>query len=246
MLDIISSVTASTLRSWRGTRSVVRESQPEKILVLYDMEGCPYCRPVREVMTELGLDVIIKPCPKGTPGFWSEVEALTGKHQVPVLSDPNTGEVVSGSYSIIAYLNNAYTKDVATSEPSLPSVSRLASGVRFAKGIRGRDSNPPKMLLELYSFESSPYSRLVRETLTELGIAYVLRNCGKQQLSDQGVPWLRPTFKKYVPVPGSNRAKLLEKAGKVQVPYLYDPNNDRGLFESKMIVSYLNNQYGAK
>jgi len=39
MLDLISSVTASTLRSWRGTRSVVRESQPENILVLYDMEG---------------------------------------------------------------------------------------------------------------------------------------------------------------------------------------------------------------
>ncbi len=84
---------------------------------------------------------------------------------------------------------------------------------------------------------------MVREKLSELSIAYVLRNSGKQQLSDQGLPWLRPKLGTYQPIAGTKRAELLARTGKVQFPYLYDPNTDTGLFESKAIIRYLEQQY---
>ena len=37
---------------------------PHKLLQLYDMEGCPFCRKVREVLSMLELDYEVYPCPK--------------------------------------------------------------------------------------------------------------------------------------------------------------------------------------
>ena len=78
LIDIATSTLSSTARGWRGTSAMVRTAQPEHWLVLYDMEGCPYCRTVREVLTELDLNVFIKPCPKGQPGFREELAQLSG------------------------------------------------------------------------------------------------------------------------------------------------------------------------
>ena len=43
--------------------------------------------------------------------------------------------------------------------------------------------------------------------------------------------------------PGRPDFKL--RSGKMQVPYLFDPNTDRSLFESADIVAYLDRTYGA-
>jgi len=42
---------------------------------------------------------------------------------------------------------------------------------------------------------------------------------------------------------GRTRSELLERAGKVQVPYLVDPNTDTALFESQDIRTYLLDTY---
>lgn len=244
MIQLVSSLLASTARQWRGTSALIRDEQPHAMLTLYDMEGCPYCRPVREALTELDLDVLIKPCPKGQAGYWDELEKLSGTRRVPFLVDPNNGHQVTDSKAIIAYLHTQYGKGQLPRSSESLKLSQLASALRLAKGTRGRPSWAPQTPLELYSFESSPFSRLVRERLTELGLAYVLRNCGKQQLSDAGLPWLRPGKGPYRPVPGTNRARLMEQTGKVQLPYLYDPNTHTGLFESSDIIRYLQQQYG--
>lgn len=39
--------------------------RPVQPLRLYEYEGCPYCRKVREALSMLDLEVIILPCPKG-------------------------------------------------------------------------------------------------------------------------------------------------------------------------------------
>ena len=41
-------------------------NRPQKLLELYEFEGCPFCRKVREAISVLDLDVTIYPCPKGT------------------------------------------------------------------------------------------------------------------------------------------------------------------------------------
>jgi glutathione S-transferase len=46
-----------------------------------------------------------------------------------------------------------------------------------------------------------------------------------------------------VPVTGGNRTELLERAGKVQVPYLVDANTGTALFESEAIRAYLLDTY---
>jgi glutathione S-transferase len=46
-----------------------------------------------------------------------------------------------------------------------------------------------------------------------------------------------------LPVTGRTRQELLERAGKVQVPYLVDANTGTALFESEAIRTYLLDTY---
>lgn len=248
MISLITSFLATGVRGGKGLSAIVRLKQPEKLLEFYDIEGCPYCRPVREVLTQLDLDVLIYPCPKGSKQHWDRLTVLGGKSQVPFLYDPNTDRSLYDAQNIIDYLFQTYSLDNKLNSPKRLGLlqSQLATALRFKAGINAEQVHPVPQSskpLELFSFEASPFSRLVREKLSELGIAYVLRNSGKQQLADQGMPWLRPNFGKYQPVSGTKRAELLSRTGKVQFPYLYDPNTDRGLFESQKIIEYLQQQY---
>lgn len=247
MFALASSVLASTSRGWKGTMSMVRIKQPDMPIYLYDIEGCPFCRPVRELLTELDLDVIIVPCPKGSEAHWQALEALGGKKQVPFLVDKNTNTHCYNSGDIVQYLKQAYGKEASQKTADLVNglSSKLATGLRFGAGLKYKPAQTPEHLLELYSFESSPFARLVRETLSEMAIPYLLRNCGKQQTSDLGVPWLRPTMSRYQPVSGTKRDELNQKTGRVQIPYLFDPNSGQGLFESTEIVRYLKTTYKA-
>ena len=111
------------------------------------------------------------------------------------------------------------------------------------RGLNARASKPAEQPLELYSFESSPFSRLVRERLCELELPYVLRNTAKELWKDMGPPEFRAALFPDAPVEGRNRIALLERAGKVQVPYLIDPNTGTELFESADILAYLNKTY---
>lgn len=120
----------------------------------------------------------------------------------------------------------------------------MAAGARGIRGLRARPSRRAPDLLELYSFESSPYARLVRERLCELEVPYILRNMGKEQLADVGTPGIRLSRGPYRPIAGGKRARLLERGGKVQIPYLVDSNTGAALYESREILDYLEGQYG--
>ena len=102
-LAVSSSVLASQLRGWRGTAAYrPATKQPAQLLELYEYEGCPYCRLVRETLTELDLDARIYPCPKGGTRFRPKVKELGGKQQFPYLVDPNTGRKLYESADIVA------------------------------------------------------------------------------------------------------------------------------------------------
>jgi len=240
--DVLNSSLTSTLRLWRGTNARGSAKQPAKHLKLYEFEACPYCRLVREALTELDLDALIYPAPHGGKRFRPKVAALGGKQQFPFLVDPNTGESMYESDAIIDYLYRRYGGRPAPTRLLRPFdvTSSVVAGIpRVRAGARARPSIAPKRPLELFSFESSPYSRRVRELLCELELPYLLRSTGKARWQDLGPPILRATIFPALPVAGRNRVELLKRAGKVQVPYLVDPNTGTELFESDAIRDYL-------
>lgn len=240
---------ASASEQGRGIRAVGDGRQPAELLRLYDMEGCPYCRRVREVLTELDLDAEIYPCPKGGRRYRELVARIGGKEQFPFLEDPNTDELLYESDDIIEYLYSTYgnrrSPAGALGRVLNTAGSFAASAFRAGRGLRARNSNPPIELLELYSFEASPFARRVRELLTEMEIPYILRQSGRTQAMDWVLPPLRARVAPDYRPEQRNRLALLERAGKVAIPYLVDPNSGDELFESQAIMDYLLAQYGA-
>jgi len=249
-LNVSASLLASQLRGWRGTAAFrPAKKQPEKPLELYDIEPSPYCRLVREALTELDLDVLIHPCPAGGRRFRPQAEQLGGKQQFPFLVDPNTGTQLYESADIIDYLRRTYEGRVRV-QKGLRRRLAIGSGIaasltRGLRGLKARPSKAPEQPLELFSFESSPFSRLVREVLCELEIPYLLRNTGKGRWTDMGAASVRDKLHKAQKDTTRNRKVLLERTGHVQVPYLIDPNTGTEMFESADIIRYLRQTYGA-
>ena len=123
-------------------------------------------------------------------------------------------------------------------------VTSLTSG---KNGMYAKPSKAARKSLELYSFEGSPYSRLAREVLCELEIKYLLHNCGKTPggHADYYPPEIRyENMHNYMPGT-ENRRKFLERTGRIQMPYIVDPNTGVDMFQTKDIQAYLRETYGA-
>ncbi len=218
------------MQSWavsaaRGTSGLIvtpenRENppRPDKPLELYDWEACPFCRKVRDTMTVLDLAYISRP----NPGEKTK--------KVPFLVDPNTDTEMGESEDIITYLCTTY----GPGRSGLGSLLAPANtaGSMVASGLRGRgrrirkgleDRQQPPELLVLYNIEASPYCRKVREVLTELNLDTLVKNVGKQS---------------------ARRPELVERGGKMMIPYLIDPNHDVEMYQSDDIVDYLEKTYG--
>jgi glutathione S-transferase len=245
-INVINSTIASSIRAWRGTSSSRTTIQPEKPIILFDQEGDPECRLVREVLTGLNLDVVVMPCPRGGRNI-RQLRRDSGSDTIPVLYDSNVEERRVGANEIIRYLYLEYKQSepperVKTSALKL-RLSRLSTLTRLNAGVHAKPSIPAEQALTLYSFESSPFSRLVRELMCELEIPYLLVNLGKQQAADMGPAKPRLLLKPYQPLPNTKRAEFFAKHGNVQVPYLEDPNTGEALFESAEIVAYLKKHY---
>ena len=226
-LDVATSLLSSALFGGAGWYARPAARQPARPLELYEFEGCPFCRKVRVALSELDLGALIYPCPKGGPRYRELVKQRGGKAQFPYLVDPNTGAEMYESDDIVRYLASEYggSRPLSLSlGPASSLLSGLSSLPRGLRGSRYRASRPPEKPLELYSFEASPYCRLVREALCELELPYLLHNVAKRSAH-------RPAF--------------VARSGKMMVPYLVDPNTGREMFESADIVAYLDETYGA-
>jgi glutathione S-transferase len=226
VLDVASSLAATLARGGVGLKVGPLGPRPEKPLELYEFEACPFCRKVREALTQLDLDALVLPCPKGGPRFREEVRRRGGKYQFPYLVDPNTGKEMYESDEIVSYLYERYgagRPPFGLAGGAFTNLSAgLASALRPGFGSRYRPARAPEVPLELWSFEASPFCRIVRECLSSLELPYRLHNVGK------GSP-RRPAFR--------------ERAGKLMVPWLVDPNTGVATFESADIVRYLTRTY---
>lgn len=141
-VNVLGSVTTSSLSAWRGCMVVKKCVQPELPIILYDMEACPFCRRVREAFTALHLDVEIRPCPKGGQRFREEAAEIGGKQQFPLLVDKNTDTVMYESSDIVAYLFREYAgrpvPKFYRGKPWQPAVGSVASAVSALRGLRAR------------------------------------------------------------------------------------------------------------
>jgi len=110
VIDTYYSFVASVLRAGRGRRcpsGLETARRPAAPLELYNMEGSPYCRKVREALCELDLDFIVRNVPKGSPKR-RDLERRGRKVQVPYLIDPSSGVAMYESDAIVSYLWNPY------------------------------------------------------------------------------------------------------------------------------------------
>ncbi len=234
----------------RGIIARPAVKQPAKLLELYEMENCPYCRIVREALTLLDIDALIYPCPKQGDRYRDRLMELGGKAQFPYLVDPNTGVGMYESADIIQYIYTTYAGRPAPSKLRIKALntssSMLASAFRGKKGLYATPSasTAPAQPLELYSFEASPYARPVRELLCEMALPYITRNIGRTQLNDWLLPGVRAKLAPGYQPSGRNREKLLKIAGSVQSPYLVDPNTGEKMGESGVIMDYIRDHYG--
>ncbi|MEM6485197.1 MAG: glutathione S-transferase N-terminal domain-containing protein [Pseudomonadota bacterium] len=246
-LNLVGSLTATGLRAGVGIITQGARTQPAQLLELYEFEGCPHCRLVREVLTELDLDALIYPCPKGGRRFRPRVEARGGKAQFPYLVDPNNGVALYESADIIAYLFKTYgpgSPSLAWRFIELQRIGSIAAtAVTLSRGSRARSSSAPEYPLELFSFESSPFARPVRETLCELELPYQLRSVGRAGAGDWVPPAIRRATQMEATPSTRNRQRLKDIAGTVSVPYLVDPNTGQAMAESAEIVKYLESTY---
>ncbi|MFW5921181.1 MAG: glutathione S-transferase N-terminal domain-containing protein, partial [Polyangiales bacterium] len=79
--DVMTSWTASAARGGAGLRVRELGLRPEEPLELYEFEACPYCRKVRDALSELDLEAYVYPCPKGGERFRPWVIENGGKRQ---------------------------------------------------------------------------------------------------------------------------------------------------------------------
>ncbi len=226
MVDVVSAYCSSGPRLMAGMNVGTVGKRPEQLLEFYEFEACPFCRKVRETLSYLDLDAIVYPCPKGGRIFGPKIAADTGKMQFPYLHDPNTGKSLHESDEIIRYLFDCYGKGPPPGLYSGGATNMIALGMvsslRSFKGLRYIPAKKPGKLLELYSFEASPYCRIVREILCSLELPYILHNVAK----------------------GSHgREAFIKRSGKMMVPYLIDPNTGKEMFESGEIKQYLLSTY---
>jgi glutathione S-transferase len=226
LLDVTTATAASAARPNFGNVHYARAKVPERPLEIYEFEVCPYCRIAREAMSALSLDPIVYPCPKGGALFRERVKREGGRYQFPYLVDPNTGASMYESADIVEYLFREYGDGrppwFLKQRAFAVSTSMLASAFRPTRGRHAVRSRQPEKLLELYSYEGSPFCRIAREALCELELPYRLHN---------------------VPRQSPDRESFVAISGKMQVPYLLDPNTGIQMFESGDIRRYLYETY---
>jgi len=225
--------------------------RPTKVLKLYEFEGCPYCRKVREALSVLDLDAIIYPCPRETlksygvckdSRFRPEVTKLGGEQKFPFLVDENTNTKMHESDKIVTYLWETYgagavppmSYTVGQKLEKNPIALMLPGLCRpvVTYGVLRVQSKMPKEPLILWGCEASPFVRIVREALCTLELPYLLRNVA------HGSNTKRLEFRqKY----GSqlSTVRSASSATTVQIPLLIDPNTGVEMLESQDIVSYL-------
>lgn len=224
-LAILAAAAGALTRGHAGGAVVALGPRPARPLVLFDVAGCPYCRPVREALCMLDLDVLVYPTPVGGTRFVADLEERAGRTSVPYLVDPNEDVALGEADDIVHHLFRFYGVDGTPAHfdgARARLTSPVARALRGSRGTHARPSREPRRPLELWYHEACPYGVEVRDTLTELELPHLVHPAA------HGSAHLAP---------------LRAAAGRVAVPYLHDPNTGMGLFEGHDIAGYLERTY---
>lgn len=223
--------------AFRDTSPLLEDApRPAEPLILYEYEGSPFCRKVREAALVLDIPLELRPCPGARSGFADELKERTGRMTVPYMVDPNANTEMFESDDIIEHMLTSYgpPRDAYDEKALWPlrgsfavTTATIATLVRGLAGSKrqpnARPDNEQMLPLELWGYEPSPFVRPVREKLCSLCLKHTL------------IPTSRGS---------ANRDRLIAKTGvQFQVPYLVDPNTGVELFESPDIIDYLEEVY---
>jgi len=153
------------------TSDVGKFPRPTKMLKIYNLHGCPFCKKVREAMIDLDLDATYYPCPRDGPEYRPFVREDGGKAQFPYLVDENTEPVTKmyESDAIIEYLYEKYGPGKANIGPALASgaLTNVTAGLsllpRLGKGSTDSPSKKPENMktLGVWGYEGSPFAPIV-------------------------------------------------------------------------------------
>lgn len=224
LIDRVTSAMATAVRAASGSRVLASGVRPQRRLVLYEMENCPYSRKAREALAMLDLDAEIRPCPEHDRHHRPDLVRLIGKEQIPLLLDPNTGSTIKDSDRIVEYLFETYgdgqKPPVALRGGKLGDMSsKLASKIRGAGSTEAERARRPRAPLELWGFEASPETRLVREELCRFALPYISHSMARGSSNP----------------PSERNAKI---------PMLLDPNTGAKLQGANEASRYLARTYG--
>ncbi|MEM8772360.1 MAG: glutathione S-transferase N-terminal domain-containing protein [Pseudomonadota bacterium] len=180
-LNLGASFLASVLRLGAGGAGApVELAEP---IIIYEFEGCPFCRIAREAVSQTGVPVLIRPCPKGGTRFRPQVRELGGKSQFPYMIDPNTDQAMYESSDIARYLHEKFgcrRHWLHFTGPLNIMLSQFGVLVRAMSGTFRRSSRPASPPLELFGAERDPQVRLVKERLCEMELEYLWRARGPE------------------------------------------------------------------
>jgi len=180
--EIVLSFLASVLRLGAGASGQVALNQES--LILYEFEGCPFCRIAREAVSETGVTVLVRPCPKTGKRFRPAVKEMGGKAQFPYLIDPNTDNRLYESGGIAAYLRKTYGGKgrplIYWLGPLNLMTSQFANMLRLMNGTFLRKSGQQDAPLEFSGSERDSGARLVKELLCEMQLEYLWRPRGEE------------------------------------------------------------------
>lgn len=208
--------------------NIPQKPESQKPIEIYEFEGCPFCRKVREAASILDLDVLYYPCPQGGLKYRLDAISEGGKKQFPYLNDPNTQTKMYESDDIIKYLFETYGGGSANIPSTLTGgfLTTLTCGLallpRLGRGSKYQFSKPAEKPIIFWGYEASPFCKVVKERLCELEIPHIVKNCARGS---------------------SKRQELFDKTGIFQVPFIEDPNTGVNMFESADIISYLDKTY---
>lgn len=179
-VHLATSVVASALRLGAGAPGAPFNA--DELPILYEFEGCPFCRIARETVSESGVTVLVRPCPKGGKRFRPAVRELGGKAQFPYLIDPNTDQAMYESADISRYLVKTYggaRPVIHWTGPVNLITSQFGVLSRFMAGTFTLKSRAPEKPLEFIGAERDPRARLVKERLCSMEIEYLWRPAGE-------------------------------------------------------------------
>jgi len=204
---------ASRLTAWAGAFRSPQARDDEPALTLYDRERDPGCRRVRQALSELDLPCLIVPCKRGDA------------FDAPLLVDATAEDEVQGADEIVSALYDRYADRDAPDTVGLLAIAALNHVVDALRPPRRRQAATvrPMQPLELWGFEACPGTRRVRESLHDLGLAFV------------SLP---------VPYGSPRRAELHRMMGSTSTPVLCDPGGACYQQDADEIIAYVRDRYG--